>query len=231
MDAVREVKNDRYQVEYLHTGDTVVVILRFMGEKLGKTAAKNALQWQLAPFGGAFRAYPELELRAAGSLGQAGELSPDISVYPADFRGAFRGSSPSHPLIAVQISWVEDWAAALTKANLYFAASFVAPDSTAVREVWNLFLARAVPAVPTVLTNAPVHTETLPFGDFAEILTAAAALGEYDPTIMVFHHRDRAYAPSYGLLRWNTALAVPVNSVFTERLDCNAILSLAYQGT
>lgn len=215
-------------MEYVTRGDQTVVIMELMGEKFGKSCAKKAMERALDD--GNFITFTELILRAEGAVGQLGQLIPDISCYPADFTYDFRGATPPHPRIAVEIDWIEDSSGALTKRDLYFAETFVAPDLSMVMEVWNVFLPRAAPTVPAALT-VPAHTHTLPFAGVEVILNAATAVRAEEPTIIVFHHRHGAYPPSYGVLDWNTSLAAPAGSLFTGRLDSNTILRMAYRST
>ena len=204
----------------------MLVIIELMGEKLGKSGAKKAMDRTLD--GGNIITYTELILRAQGAIGQLGQLIPDVLCYPAGFRHDFRGSSPPHPHIVVEIDWIEDGNYALNKMNSYFAPTFVAPDGSMVREVWVLLLVRAAPTVPAL--TVPVHTNPQPFAGIAPILNTATVEGAEEPTIIVFFHRNGAYPPSCGLLNWNTSLAAPTGSMFTGRLDANTILRLAYQG-
>lgn len=207
-------------MEYVTRGDKMVVIMECMGDNMGKAFAKKAMDRALD--GGNILTLTKTTLCAQGATGQLGQLIPDVLCYPDNFKYDFRGSTPPHPPLVVEIDWIEDCSHALKKVNI------CAPDGSMVKEVWVFFMAPTAPTVP-VLT-APVHTSPQPFAELASILNTATAKGDEEPTIIVFFHRNGAYAPSYGLLNWNTSLAAPAGSFFTGRLDSNKILCQAYQG-
>ena len=216
-------------MEYVTSGGQIVVIMEPMGDMFGKACAKKAIDRALDD--GNFTTVTNLILSTQDAVGLIGQLIPDICCYPAGVTYDLRGATPPHPHIVVEIDWIEDCNSALNKRFFYFAPTFVAPDGSVVTEVWNLFLARAVPTVPALLT-VPVHTQhTTSFAGVEAILNAATAAGGEEPTILVFHHRHGAYPPSYGVLDWNTSLAAPAGSVFASRLDSNTILRMAYQST
>ena len=204
----------------------MVVIMENMGANMGEAFAKKAMDRALD--GGRILTLTKTTLCAQGAAGQLGQLIPDVLCYPYNFKYDFRGFTPPHPPLVVEIGWIEDCSHALKKVNYYFAPTFVAPDGSMVKEVWVFFIARTAPTVP-VLT-APVHTSPQPFAGIAPILNTATAEGEEEPTIIVFFHRNGAYTPRYGLLNWNTFLAAPAGSFFTGRLDSNKILRQAYLG-
>lgn len=210
-------------MEYVTKGDKMVVIMENMGDNMGEAFAKKAMDRALD--GGNILTLTNTTLCAKGAAIQMGQLIPVVLCYPDNFKYDFRGSTP--PLV-VEIDQIEDSSHALNKVNYYFAPTFVAPDGSMVNEVWVFLLARTAPTVP-VLT-APVHTSPQPFAGIAPILNTATAKGDEEPTIIVFFHRNGAYAPSYGLLNWNTSLAAPAGSFFTGRLDSNKILRQAYLG-
>lgn len=222
---LEDAEENGFSVEFLTREDQIVVIQELMGEKLGKAYAKKAMDRALD--GGNLSTCTEVILRAQGAVGQLGQLIPDISCYPANFTFPLRIATPPHPLIAVEIDWIEDCNAALNKVLLYFAPSFMAPDGSMIMEVWNLFLPHTAPTAPA-LTEEPLHTQPLPFTGVEDILNAATVMEEEEPTVLVFHHRNGVYPPSYGVLDWNTSLSAPVGSRFMGRLNCNTILLMAY---
>ena len=224
---VQDAEEQGFLVEYVTRGGQIVVIMELMGDNFGKSCAKKAMDRALD--GGNIITCTELNLRAQGAVGQLGQLIPNISCYPVNVPVDYRGATPPHPHIAAEIDWIEDSNGALNKRFFYFAPAFVAPDGSMVMEVWNLFLPRADPTVPAL--TVPVHTHTLPFAGVEAILNAATAVGAEEPTIIVFHHRNDAYPPSYGVLDWNTSLAAPAGSLFTGRLDSNTILRTTYRST
>lgn len=213
-------------MEYVTKRDKVVVIMENMGDNMGEAFAKKAMDRALD--GGNILTLTNTTLCAQGAAILLGQLIPDVLCYPDNFKYDFRGSTPPHPPLVVEIGWIVDCSHALNKVNYYFAPTFVAPDGSMVKEVWVFLLARAAPTVP-VLT-VPIHTNPQPFAGIAPILNTATANGGEEPTIIVFFHRNGAYAPSYGLLNWNTSLGAPAGLFFTGRLDSNKILRQAYLG-
>lgn len=168
-------------------------------------------------------------VRIASTLGQMGQLIPDIAAYVPPHSAGPHHQADYHGDIVVEIDWLHDAERALQKVPHYFAPGFIGPNRSVVKEVWSVFLSRDAPALPDALIHSgPVA----PLQPFLGLLSGTAERTEpAEPTMIVYHSRDNvAFPPCMSFVHWNITVPTPPGSLFAGGFDANPVLRRMYRG-
>jgi hypothetical protein len=193
-------------VEWQQAEDALLIWVELMGEFGEKSSAKRAFIDVFEQRG--MQTQTEMIHRAAGAVGQLGQLIPDVAAYiPPNNSGPY-GQRRNHGDIVVEIEFLDQAADALKKPEKYFEAGFLGPKGTYVKEVWIVLLSRIGLDLPA---------EPLVDGPFTPLVAFNGALPEPPDGVLIivyYSRNDAEFHPCMSFIEWNTTVSVPAGSLY-----------------